>query len=432
MWPSRPPPASCRGRPTTSPTSTTRLSHRDPRQRRTGPPVHPGVPAGVGRPGAGAALGSRPPAVAGGGLPVHAGLRPGRRQQLRARGALPVPPVPGRSAFTAVGARRCGTRRVRAGDADLRRGRGRDGGRARRPREQERRARHVLLAPPSRRRSPWTPSARFSDVSPQAALAYRFTPDRMAYVSVAQGFKAGGFNAASPAGSEAYGEEHAWNLEAGLKTSWAGERVSVTAAVFRIGWDDMQLNTPNPLVPGQFYIANVGAAHSSGVEVELNARPAHGRHALRFCGVHARPIRRGQRVGRRGRVGPRPAEHARLHHRVRRAVLPAPGRRRRGLRPGRRGLFRRVSLRRVQRGGTGGLFAGQPARRRARPPALRRGVGEERVRHPLHPGGVRLRRPGASPGTSARWAIHGRSASASASGSDQPSLDAHQIGNGTI
>jgi iron complex outermembrane receptor protein len=113
----------------------------------------------------------------------------------------------------------------------------------------------------------------FSDASPQAALAYRFKPGRMAYVSFAQGFKAGGFNPASPPGSEAYGEEHAWNLEGGLKTSWAGDRVSFTAAVFRIGWDDMQLNTPNPLVPAQFYIANVGAAHSSGVEVELNARP---------------------------------------------------------------------------------------------------------------------------------------------------------------
>jgi iron complex outermembrane receptor protein len=113
----------------------------------------------------------------------------------------------------------------------------------------------------------------FANVSPQAALAYRFTSGRMAYVSVAQGFKAGGFNPASPSGNEAYGEERAWNLEAGVKTSWADEKVSVTAAVFRIGWDDMQLNTPNPLVPAQFYIANVGEAHSSGVEVEANARP---------------------------------------------------------------------------------------------------------------------------------------------------------------
>ena len=43
----------------------------------------------------------------------------------------------------------------------------------------------------------------FSNVSPQVALAYRFQPGRMAYVSVGRGFKAGGFNPASPSGSEA-------------------------------------------------------------------------------------------------------------------------------------------------------------------------------------------------------------------------------------
>ena len=40
-----------------------------------------------------------------------------------------------------------------------------------------------------------------------------------------------------------------------------------------IDWDDLQLNLPNREVPGQFYIANVGGARSSGVEIELNARP---------------------------------------------------------------------------------------------------------------------------------------------------------------
>ena len=45
------------------------------------------------------------------------------------------------------------------------------------------------------------------------------------------------------------------------------------AAVFFIDWDDLQLNLPNPEVPGQFYIANVGGARSSGVELELSARP---------------------------------------------------------------------------------------------------------------------------------------------------------------
>jgi iron complex outermembrane receptor protein len=113
----------------------------------------------------------------------------------------------------------------------------------------------------------------FTDVSPQAALAYRVSADSSAYVSAGRGFKAGGFNAASPAGLEAYGEERAWSFEAGFKSTWADGRVVANVAAFRIDWDDMQLNVPNPLVPAQFYIANVGQARSTGVEAEVTARP---------------------------------------------------------------------------------------------------------------------------------------------------------------
>ena len=113
----------------------------------------------------------------------------------------------------------------------------------------------------------------FSSVSPQVALAYRFQPNQMLYGTAGRGFKAGGFNPASPAGSEAYGEEQTWNLEGGLKTSWAAGRLFANAAVFSIEWDDLQLNVPNLASPGQFYIANVGAASSRGAELELSARP---------------------------------------------------------------------------------------------------------------------------------------------------------------
>jgi len=113
---------------------------------------------------------------------------------------------------------------------------------------------------------------RFSDVSPQFAASYRLQPSNMVYASVSRGFKAGGFNPTSPVGSEAYGEEHTWNIEGGLKSMWAGGRVMTNASVFRIDWTDLQLNLPDLSVPGQFYIANVGGAKSSGVEFEVNAR----------------------------------------------------------------------------------------------------------------------------------------------------------------
>ncbi len=115
--------------------------------------------------------------------------------------------------------------------------------------------------------------ASFSDVSPQLAFGYRMTPDTMAYASVSRGYKAGGFNPAALPGSEAYGEEHAWHIEGGVKSTFAGGKVSASAAVFHIDWDDLQLNVPNRFVPGQFFIANVGSARSRGMEFEVTARP---------------------------------------------------------------------------------------------------------------------------------------------------------------
>jgi iron complex outermembrane receptor protein len=112
----------------------------------------------------------------------------------------------------------------------------------------------------------------FSNVSPQFAAAFHLQPGKTLYASVGKGYKAGGFNAASPPGTELYDEELTWNFEGGVKTTWANGRVAANAAVFRIDWDDMQLNVPNLFVPGQFYVANVGGAASSGVEVEVNGR----------------------------------------------------------------------------------------------------------------------------------------------------------------
>lgn len=113
----------------------------------------------------------------------------------------------------------------------------------------------------------------FSNVSPQFAASYRFQTGRMVYASIGRGFKAGGFNAASPAGREAYGEERTWHFETGVKTSLASGRATASAAFFHVDWDGLQLNLPNPAIPAQFFVANVGSTTSKGVEFELRARP---------------------------------------------------------------------------------------------------------------------------------------------------------------
>ena len=107
-----------------------------------------------------------------------------------------------------------------------------------------------------------------------------FDGDQLAFWSINRSHQSdiggtthGGYNPAALPGSEAYGEEHAWHIEAGVKSSLFGGKAAASAAVFRVDWDDLQLNVPNPFVPGQFYIANVGGATSSGVEFEVTARP---------------------------------------------------------------------------------------------------------------------------------------------------------------
>src|SRR5262249_29689861 len=125
--------------------------------------------------------------------------------------------------------------------------------------------------------------------SPQVSAAFRVHPDKTLYATVGRGYKAGGFNSASPPGSEAYGEEFTWNYEGGVKALWANSRLSTNATVFYIDWDDLELNIPNPAVPAQFYIANVGGAVSKGIEFELGARAAPGVDLFTSVGyTHAR------------------------------------------------------------------------------------------------------------------------------------------------
>lgn len=116
----------------------------------------------------------------------------------------------------------------------------------------------------------------WTNVSPSASLTYHLAGDHIVYGSASRGFKAGGYNPVAPPSATAYDEEHTWNAEGGVKTTWADGRVWANAALFYIDWTDLQLNLPIPTAPGQFYISNVGGAVSRGVELELTARAAEG------------------------------------------------------------------------------------------------------------------------------------------------------------
>jgi iron complex outermembrane receptor protein len=69
---------------------------------------------------------------------------------------------------------------------------------------------------------------------------------------------------------ETYGEETSWNYEIGTKTTWLEDSLMFNMTLFHIAWDNLQLNLP---LSQTYYIANKGDAKSTGVEIELYARP---------------------------------------------------------------------------------------------------------------------------------------------------------------
>ena len=114
------------------------------------------------------------------------------------------------------------------------------------------------------------PDRDFNQVTPHASLSYHLTPDMLAYVQVAEGYKAGGFNSQGPS---SYDPETSWNYEAGLKTMWFDRTLTANATIFRTVWHDMQLDVP--VDPTTYGIENAGHARSQGAELELSAQPCH-------------------------------------------------------------------------------------------------------------------------------------------------------------
>ena len=119
------------------------------------------------------------------------------------------------------------------------------------------------------------------------SLSYQLTPSFNAYLTYAEGWKAGGFNRvpSNITNNLAYDDETSSNYELGIKASSASNRFLLNASVFLIDIKDQQVfNFISPLVPGGLptsAIENAVASTVQGVEVELVARVTDG---LTFAG----------------------------------------------------------------------------------------------------------------------------------------------------
>jgi iron complex outermembrane receptor protein len=118
-----------------------------------------------------------------------------------------------------------------------------------------------------------TAKLKSSEWQPKLTVSRKWTPDLMTYVSVARGYRGGGFNAPT-APTRTYSGDSAWTYEAGAKYSTPG--VMLSGAVFYN--DYINYIGPNSIAPaaGGGLVTvdlNTGDVESYGVELEAMVRP---------------------------------------------------------------------------------------------------------------------------------------------------------------
>lgn len=126
------------------------------------------------------------------------------------------------------------------------------------------------------------------EVLPKFAVAFDFTDNAMAYASASRGYLNGSYNygAGDSVENLAYDPEYTWNYEVGIKTSWLDNRLMANLAVFYIDMEDKQAIETIPGGPiGMRTIRNAAEAHSQGLELELQARPARGLDLFAGLGI---------------------------------------------------------------------------------------------------------------------------------------------------
>jgi iron complex outermembrane receptor protein len=112
-----------------------------------------------------------------------------------------------------------------------------------------------------------------SKLMPSASVQYDVTSNAMAYLSYANGFKAGGFSfnaTATPADTGEFKAETVNSYELGLKASWFDKVLTTNLAVFHMKYSNLQ-ETTGIVVPGTTnfvsVVANAAASTSQGVEL---------------------------------------------------------------------------------------------------------------------------------------------------------------------
>jgi iron complex outermembrane recepter protein len=104
------------------------------------------------------------------------------------------------------------------------------------------------------------------DVTPKVNLTYRFTDQRMAYVTYSEGYRPGGVNRRGT--FPPYKADFLKNYEIGWKTTLADNRLRFNGAIFWLDWNDFQYSFLG--LNGLTNIVNAGGAKIRGVEADFD------------------------------------------------------------------------------------------------------------------------------------------------------------------
>ncbi len=112
----------------------------------------------------------------------------------------------------------------------------------------------------------------WDQLTPKVALEYSFTPENMAYVSVSQGYRSGGFNvlAVSNPRYYTYDSETLWSYEIGTKNSFLDNKLIINGSVYYMDIKDMQVN--EQASPEETYLTNAATARGYGAELEATVK----------------------------------------------------------------------------------------------------------------------------------------------------------------
>jgi iron complex outermembrane receptor protein len=128
-------------------------------------------------------------------------------------------------------------------------------------------------------------STQASGFNPKFLLSYKPTRHLLVSAQASRGFKLGGPTdpvpgicaadaASSGVASGEFKPETLWNYELGVKSDWAGGRLTINGALFQMDYTNLQLN--RRLACSFTVTTNGGKARSRGVELEISARPFKG------------------------------------------------------------------------------------------------------------------------------------------------------------